>query len=249
MNSTQAANRAERVERRAVAPHQHKVLAQRPAHVGPAQVAHGVLHHMRHGMVGPRHAEAHRVRHAVGQQRPDLRVARVAPVRGAAKIAVSMTQREQLIDGRSVVSIGAARRCAEPQAEPRQVAQDRLFRARNRAAAIGIINTHQKRRIAASQLALPREQVIEQRGPRAADVQRAGGRRREAEPYRFARCAREGAAHHCVGLWVVVLCLVRVQIYFAIARVVQTVLGIAAEVQKSLPLRALASLAGCPCAC
>ena len=108
MNTTQAANRAERVERRAVAAHQHKVLAQRPAHVGPAQVAHGVLHHMRHGMVGPRHAEAHRVRRAVGQQRPDLRVARVAPVRGAAKIAVSMTQREQLVHRGSVVAVRTA---------------------------------------------------------------------------------------------------------------------------------------------
>ena len=88
--STRANNSTERVERRAVAAHQHKVLAQRPAHVGPAQVAHGVLHHMRHGMVGPRHAEAHRVRHAVGQQRPDLLISGIAPVRGAAEVPVGV---------------------------------------------------------------------------------------------------------------------------------------------------------------
>ena len=92
LNTTQAANRAERVERRAVAAHQHEVLAQRPAHVGPAQVAHGVLDDVRHGMVGPRHAEAYRVRRLVGQPRPDLRVARVAPVRGAAEVAVGVAR-------------------------------------------------------------------------------------------------------------------------------------------------------------
>ena len=146
-------------------------------------------------MVGPRHAEAHRVRRLVGQQRPDLRVARVAPVRGAAKIAVSMTQREQLIHRLSVVAVRAAYWRAEAEPQPREIVQDRLFRARNRAAAIGIINAHHERRLAASQLALPREQVIEQRSARAADVQRARRRRGEAEPYRFARCAREGAAH------------------------------------------------------
>ena len=150
---------------------------------------------MRHGMVRPRHAEAHRVRHAVVEQRPDLRVARVAPVRGAAEVPVGMTQREQLVHGRSVVAVRAARRCAEFQPEPREVAQDRLFRARNRAAAIGIINAHHERRLAASQLALSREEVIEQRGPRAAGVQRARRRRREAEPDCVARRRREGAAH------------------------------------------------------
>ncbi len=92
LNSTQVANGAERVERRAVAAHQHEILAQRPAHVGPAQVAHGVLHNMRHGMVGPWHAEAHRVRHTVGQQRPDLRVARVAPVPVAAEVPVGVAR-------------------------------------------------------------------------------------------------------------------------------------------------------------
>ena len=149
---------------------------------------------MRHGMVGPRHAEAHRVRRLVGQQRTDLRVARVAPVRGAAEVPIGVARREQLVHRLSVVAVRAARRRAESHTEPREVAQDRPFRARNRAAAIGIINAHHERRIAASQLALPREEVVEQRRPRAAGVQRAGGRRREAEPYRFAR-RREGAAH------------------------------------------------------
>ena len=151
-------------------------------------------------MVGPRHAEAHRVRHAVGQQRPDLRVARVAPVPVAAEVPVGVARREQLVDGISVVSIGTARRCAEPQAEPCKIAQNRRLRAWNRAAAIGIINAHQERSVATLELALPREQVIEQRSARAADVQRARRRRGETEPYGFARRGREGAAHLCFCL-------------------------------------------------
>jgi hypothetical protein len=69
-----------------------------------------------------------------------------------------------------------AHRLAVPaEAEPSQAVEDRLRRLRRRAGAVGVLDPEQE---AAAEVA--GMQPVEERGPRTADVEKAGGRRREA---------------------------------------------------------------------